>query len=53
MLLQGRVTDHRIGVTEHAIEAVMSGQRLYVFIDALRQRHQADLIQSLGHNVSD
>ena len=46
--VQGRVTDHRVGVTEHGIEAVLSGERLFVFIDALRQQHQADLLESIG-----
>jgi peptide chain release factor 1 len=46
--LQGRVTDHRVGVTEHGIEAVMSGQRLQHFIDALEMHHRTLLLAKLG-----
>lgn len=42
--MQGRVTDHRIGLTEHGIEAVLSGERLSVFIDTLQQHHQDKLM---------
>ena len=45
--LQGRVTDHRVGVTEHGIENVMNGERLELFTDALQQRHQAELLAQL------
>jgi peptide chain release factor 1 len=44
----GRVTDHRVGVTEHGMEAVMGGERLDAFVDALRLQHQADLLAALG-----
>ena len=47
---QGRVTDHRVGVTEHGIESVMNGERLTVFADALQLRHQAELLAQLGQS---
>ena len=46
--LQGRVTDHRVGLTEHGIENVMNGERLELFTDALQQRHQAELLAQLN-----
>lgn len=45
--LQGRVTDHRIGVTEHGIDAVMNGENLDTFFDALRLQNQAELLSHL------
>lgn len=44
---QGRVTDHRVGLTEHGIENVMNGERLELFTDALQQRHQTELLAQL------
>ncbi|KAL0038242.1 hypothetical protein WJX79_009887 [Trebouxia sp. C0005] len=44
---QGRVTDHRVAVTEHGIDSVMSGERLAVFADALQLRHQAEMLAQL------
>jgi len=44
---QGRVTDHRVGVTEHGMEAVLHGEKLDSFIEALRLQHQADLLSTL------
>jgi peptide chain release factor 1 len=44
---QGRVTDHRVGVTEHGMDAVMNGEKLDSFIEALRLQHQADLLSTL------
>lgn len=44
---QGRVTDHRVGVTEHGMEAVLAGERLDSFIQALQMQHQADLLSTL------
>lgn len=41
---QGRVTDHRVGITEHGIDSIMSGERLAIFADALQLRHQAELL---------
>ncbi len=45
---QGRVTDHRVGVTEHGMEAVLAGERLDGFIEALQLQAQADALASLG-----
>lgn len=46
--LQGRVTDHRIGITEHNLDAVLSGEGLDLFIDALQEHHKAKLLESLS-----
>ena len=46
--MQGRVTDHRIGVTEHGIDAIMNGENLETFFDALRLQHQAELLSHLN-----
>ena len=35
---QGRVTDHRVGLTEHGIDSVLAGERLDPFIEALQAR---------------
>lgn len=42
---QGRVTDHRIGLTLHALPAVLGGD-LASISDALRQAEQAELLQN-------
>ena len=44
---QGRVTDHRIGVREHGIQAILDGSNLQMFIDALQQHHEQDLLAEL------
>ena len=44
---QGRVTDHRIGVTQNDIEAVLAGERLNEFIDAMQKLQQHDALASL------
>jgi peptide chain release factor 1 len=44
---QGRVTDHRVGITEHGIESIMGGEGLDIFIDALRLQHQSELLANL------
>ncbi|MBR4098452.1 MAG: peptide chain release factor 1 [Clostridium sp.] len=41
---QGRVTDHRIGLTLYKIDSVMDGD-LDEFIDALAANHQAELLK--------
>lgn len=41
---QGRVTDHRVGITYHNIEDVMQGENLDVFIDALLLKEEMDAI---------
>ncbi|KAJ6823864.1 uncharacterized protein M6B38_127895 [Iris pallida] len=45
---QGRVTDHRVGITQHCIEDVMEGERLDVFIDALLLQEEVDAIAAFG-----
>jgi peptide chain release factor 1 len=42
---QGRVSDHRIGLTLHKIESIMMGD-LDEVIDALITTHQAELLQA-------
>ena len=44
---QGRVTDHRIGLTLYRLEEIMQGG-LDVIIDPLINEHQADLLAALG-----
>lgn len=43
---QGRVTDHRIGITSHSISDIMEGQNLDFFIDALLLQQEMDAIAS-------
>ncbi|ONK63059.1 uncharacterized protein A4U43_C07F10990 [Asparagus officinalis] len=45
---QGRVTDHRVGITDHSIEDVLEGERLDVFIDALLLQEEMDAIASFS-----
>ncbi|XP_028804500.1 uncharacterized protein LOC114759490 [Neltuma alba] len=45
---QGRVTDHRVGITHHSIDDVMQGENLDVFIDALLLRQEMDAIASFS-----
>ena len=44
---QNRVTDHRINLTLHKLEAVMDGE-VAGLIDALRGHHQAELLRQQG-----
>jgi peptide chain release factor 1 len=44
---QGRVTDHRIGVTLYDLDNILAGQ-LEGLIDPLTEAHQADLLAELG-----
>ena len=43
---QGRVTDHRIGLTIHALQAVMQGQ-LQEVIEALHMADRAEQLKNL------
>ncbi len=43
---QGRVTDHRIGLTLHQIDSILDGE-LQPLIDALAERDQADQLKEL------
>ncbi|KAJ4727910.1 Peptide chain release factor 1 [Melia azedarach] len=45
---QGRVTDHRVGITHHAINDVMQGENLEIFIDALLLQQEMDAIASFS-----
>lgn len=45
---QGRVTDHRVGITHHAIDDVLEGESLDVFIDALLLQQEMDAISSFS-----
>ncbi|KAL8522683.1 hypothetical protein ACS0TY_012862 [Phlomoides rotata] len=43
---QGRVTDHRVGITNHSIDGVMQGENLDTFIDALLLQQEMDATAS-------
>ncbi|MED6121815.1 hypothetical protein PIB30_033631 [Stylosanthes scabra] len=45
---QGRVTDHRVGITYHSIDDVMQGENLDVFIDALLLQEEMDAIATFS-----
>ncbi|OMO82258.1 Peptide chain release factor class I/class II [Corchorus olitorius] len=45
---QGRVTDHRVGITYHAINDVMQGENLDAFVDALLLQQEMDAIASFS-----
>jgi peptide chain release factor 1 len=47
---QGRVTDHRINLTLHKIDAIMDGD-LTEITGALAAEHQAELLASIGDNA--
>jgi peptide chain release factor 1 len=49
---QGRVTDHRIGLTLHQLYLVLEGDALDELIDALIAEHQTELLSAMqeeGH----
>lgn len=43
---QGRVTDHRVGITHHSMNEILQGEGLDVFIDALHLQEEMDAIAS-------
>lgn len=45
---QGRVTDHRIGITHHNVSDMMQGENLDIFIDALLLQQEMDAIASFS-----
>ncbi|XP_058194835.1 peptide chain release factor 1, mitochondrial isoform X2 [Rhododendron vialii] len=45
---QGRVTDHRVGITHHSINDVMQGENLDIFIDALLLQQEMDAVASFS-----
>ena len=47
---QGRVTDHRIGLTLHKLEAIMAGDGLDEVIDALITQHQAEQLAAMNED---
>ena len=47
-VVQGRVTDHRVGLTLHGLSAVIVEGQLDPFIDALSMDHQMKQLASLG-----
>lgn len=49
---QGRVTDHRINLTLHKLDAVLDGTALDELVDALITDHQATLMASMEENGS-
>lgn len=44
---QGRITDHRVGLTEHGMEDMLAGAKLPAFIEALQRQEQVELLASL------
>jgi peptide chain release factor 1 len=48
---QGRVSDHRINLTLHKLEAVLDGSALDDIIDALITDHQASQLATMGETV--
>jgi peptide chain release factor 1 len=48
---QGRVTDHRIGLTLHKLEEVLEGTALDELIDALIAHNQAGELAAMGENA--
>ena len=42
---QNRVTDHRIGLTIHALDRIVSNGDLDEIVNALRAQEQAELLQ--------
>jgi len=44
---QGRVTDHRIGLTLHSLDLVLEGRGLDEIIDALISEHQTSLLAAV------
>ena len=49
---QGRVTDHRIGLTLHKLDAVLEGTALDEMIDALTSHDQADQLAAMEENAN-
>ena len=49
---QGRVTDHRIGLTLHKLDAVLVGTALDELIDALVTEHQASELATIQEGAN-
>ncbi|KAJ7328594.1 hypothetical protein OS493_024515 [Desmophyllum pertusum] len=51
---QGRVTDHRIGLTAHGLELFLEGEgKLHDMIVALQSQHEAEALQQLTSQYND
>eukprot|EP00850_Spirogloea_muscicola_P022492 SM000298S10946 [mRNA] locus=s298:52079:54678:+ [translate_table: standard] len=51
---QGRVTDHRVGLTLHSLESVLAGEdALDAFVDALTAQRELEGMRSLLHDMPD
>lgn len=48
---QGRVTDHRVGITQHSIEQILQGEGIDNFIGALKPKQETDALASLEIGV--
>lgn len=48
---QGRVTDHRVGITHHAVDQILQGEDLDIFIDALLLQQEMDAIASFSADI--
>ena len=46
---EGRVTDHRINLTVHRLQQIMSGE-LDLVLNQLISEHQVDLLRSISKN---
>ncbi|VFQ73831.1 unnamed protein product [Cuscuta campestris] len=49
---QGRVTDHRVGITSHSIDEVLQGDGLDCFIDALLLQQEMDAVASFSSSLA-
>jgi peptide chain release factor 1 len=49
---QGRVTDHRIGLTLHKLDQVLEGAALDEMIDALITEHQAEQLAAMEQDAT-
>ncbi|KZV58419.1 Peptide chain release factor [Dorcoceras hygrometricum] len=45
---QGRVSDHRVGITSHSVDGVLQAENLDIFIDALLLQQEMDAITSFS-----
>lgn len=48
---QGRVTDHRIGLTLHKLEAILAGEALDEMVEALVTDHTASLLAAMEESA--
>eukprot|EP00873_Tetraselmis_striata_P008561 jgi/Tetstr1/428825/TSEL_018812.t1 len=44
---EGRITDHRVAMTEHGMDAMLAGQLLPHFIEALQLQERMDLLETM------